>query len=142
MTTQTPMTVQQVFDGHDFRTNQGREGTDYYFNGHLTADQIADTYYTLYPEHRTEFPYAVDRDSIQYAWHLFTAHEDTCYLITADDPDEPFQPDDFRDTTFCTCEAYQALAYEGSGYEHRHPHPATQGQSGAVAVTWVTIGPA
>jgi hypothetical protein len=142
MTTQTPMTAEEVFAGHDFRTNQGREGTEYFFPGHLTADQIADTYYALYPEHRTNFPYAVKPGSIRHAWHVFTAHEDHCYLIADNDPDDPFTLDELRDFVFCTCAAYQALAHEGTGYEHRHPHHATDAQDGAIAVTWVTIEPA
>lgn len=44
MPTQTPMTVEEVFAGYDFRTNGDREGTTFYFNGHLTAEQVATTY--------------------------------------------------------------------------------------------------
>lgn len=142
MTTQTPMTAEEVFAGHDFRTNDGREGCDFYFRGHLTADQISETYYALYPEHRTEFPYNVDPDSVRHAWHRFTAHEDTCYLIASNDPEDPFTPDELRDPMFCSCQASQNMQHEGTGYEHRHPYPATAGQDGAIAVTWATIGPA
>ncbi|MGY0065130.1 hypothetical protein ACWY4P_53415 (plasmid) [Streptomyces sp. LZ34] len=141
MTTQTPMTAEEVFAGYDFRTNQGREGAEFFFNGHLTPDQIAETYYATYPEHRTEFPYAVDTASVRHTWHLFTAHEDDCYLIAEDHPSDPFEPDDFFDSALCSCAANAGLE-DGPGYEHRHPHPAAPEQPGAVAVTWVTIHPA
>ncbi|TQE33110.1 hypothetical protein [Streptomyces ipomoeae] len=142
MTTQTPMTVDAAFAGHTFRTNEGREGTTYFFNGHLTIEEVTKQYFELYPEHRVEYPYRVDGKSLRHAWHVFTAHEDDCYLITDDDPDEPFTPDDFENPTFCTCEAYQALAYDGTGYEYRHPHDATADTKGSIPVTWVTIAPA
>jgi hypothetical protein len=139
VTRPTPMTEAEVFDGYDFRTNDGREGFEHFFRGHLNADQIAEVYYALYPEHRTEFPYTIDTDSIRHAWHTFTAHEDTCYLIADADPEDPFEPDDFNDSTFCSCKAHQALAHEGTGYEYRHPHDAVAVTPGAIAVTWVTI---
>jgi len=139
MTTQTPMTAEQVFDGHAFRSNDGREGTTYFFDGHFTADQIATQYYDLYPEHRTDFPYKVDTSSVRHAWHVFTAHEDTCYLIADADPADPFTQEELVDPTFCSCQAYQALAHEGTGYEHRHPHEALESTPGAIAVTWVDI---
>ena len=141
MTIQTPLNTEQTFDGRDFRTNDGREGDTFFFNGHLTPEQIAETYYATFPEHRTQFPYKVDPGSIQHAWHRFTAHEDTCYLIAEADPDDPTQPDDFFDPTLCSCTARASLD-EGPGYEHRHPHPADAGQPGAIPITWATIGPA
>jgi hypothetical protein len=133
------MTLDAVFDGSDFRTNEGREGTTYFFNGHLTAEQVAEKYYAVYPEHRAQFPYVVVADSIRHEWHVFTAHEDDCYLIADADPDDPFDPDDFLDPTFCTCEAFQALAYDGTGYEYRHPHPASADADHSIPVTWVSI---
>lgn len=138
MTAQTPMTPSAVFEGQDFRTNEGRTGCRFYFDGHLTADQIEAAYFTLWPEHRTEYPYTVAQDSIRPSWHVFTEHEDTCYLIAAADPDDPFEPDDYRDATFCSCEAGPGLD-DGSGYEYRHPHPAAGDTPGAIPVTWVTI---
>ncbi|MFD9056190.1 hypothetical protein ACFWCM_12820 [Streptomyces albidoflavus] len=138
MTTQTPMTTEAVFDGLPFRTNLGREGTRHYFNGHLTPDQIAHTYYELYPDHRTDHPHTIDTNSIEHAWHQFTAHEDTCALITDEDPDDPWTDEDYLDPTFCTCNAGPGLD-DGKGYEYREPHPASAGQPGAVAVTWVNI---
>ncbi|MGW5694530.1 hypothetical protein ACWEWX_27385 [Streptomyces asiaticus] len=141
MTTQTPMTAEKVFDGCDFRASEGRDGTVFFFNGHLTTDQITDRYFAIYPEHRTQYPYAVDPDSVQHAWHLFTAHEDTCYLIAEADPDDPFTDDELSDPTFCSCAAMDNLE-AGTGYEYRHPYPAEAGQPGAVPVTWATIHPA
>jgi hypothetical protein len=135
------MAVQQVFDGYDFRTNDGRNSTEFFFNGHLTVDQIAETYYAAHPEHRTEYPYAVGPGSIRHAWHLFTLHEDTCYLIAEADPGQPFEPDEFFDPILCSCAAAASLDDDPSRH-HRHPHPAAPGQPGAVPVTWVTIHPA
>lgn len=141
MTTQTPMTPEEVFTGLNFRTNDGRQGDTFYFNGHLDAEQVAETYYAAYPEHRTRFPYAIETGSIRRAWHRFTLHEDDCYLIACADQDQPFQPDDFFDPTICSCSAAPSFD-AGTGYEHRHPHPAAPGQPGAIAVTWAAIGPA
>lgn len=137
MTAQTPMTVKEVFAGLDFRTNQGPEGVDYFFNGHLTDAQIADLYYGLYPEHRTQFPYTVDPDSVRRTWQQFTAHADDCYLVIGDE-DEP-GPLDFEELhVCCTCEA-AGNEELGVGYEHRYVYPAQEGQAGAIPVTWVSI---
>lgn len=141
MTTQTPLTAAEVFTGLNFRTNDGREGCDFFFCGHLTAEQVAETYYAAYPEHRTRHPYAIETGSIRRAWHRFTLHEDDCYLIAGGDPEMWPDPDDFFDPTLCSCAA-RASFDAGPGYEHRHPHPAAPGQPGAIAVTWATIGPA
>lgn len=140
MTTQTPMTPEEVFTGLNFRTNDGREGCDFFFCGHLTAEQVDELYYAAYPEHRARYPYAIETGSIRHAWHRFTLHEDDCYLI-AGAADAPFQPDDFFDPTICSCSAAPSFD-AGPGYEHRHPSPAAPGQPGAIAVTWATIGPA
>ncbi|MFD5386329.1 hypothetical protein ACFWMG_15535 [Streptomyces sp. NPDC127074] len=129
-TTQMPMTVEQVFAGATFRTNEGGQGTEFFFRGHLTAGQVAEVYFATYPEHRSRYPYAVEPGSVRREWHLFTAHEDDCYLAEGD-----------LDPILCTCAARAGLE-GGSGYEYRHPHPATPGQPGAVAVTWAAIGPA
>ncbi|MFI0822295.1 hypothetical protein ACH4TX_42020 [Streptomyces sp. NPDC021098] len=137
MTTQAPLTVEQVFDGLSFRTNDGRDGTEFFFRGHLGADLVADRYYATFPEHRIRYPHAVDASSIRHEWHLFTVHEDTCYLATEAPADDA---DDF-DPTLCSCSAAPSFD-AGPGYEHRHPHPAAPGQPGAIPVTWATIGPA
>lgn len=138
MTTQAPMTVEKVFDGYDFRSEH-REETEHFFPGHLAAGQIESIYFGLYPEHRAAWPYTVDASSIRHAWHVFTAHEDTCWLITDNDPEDPYTDDDYM---LCTCHAaYNADDNTGSGYEYRHPHPATPDTPGAIPVTWVTIGP-
>ncbi|MFJ6566614.1 hypothetical protein ACIQNU_04290 [Streptomyces sp. NPDC091292] len=137
MTSQTPMSVEQVFDGYDFRTNEGPESTDYFFNGHLAAVQIADLYYAIYPEHRAEYPYVVDADSIRQTWQQFTAHADNCYLVTGDDEEPgPLDFDEFF--ILCTCES-SANEDLGTGYEHRHVHASQEGQPGAIPVTWVSI---
>ncbi|MGW7688910.1 hypothetical protein ACWGMA_08450 [Streptomyces asiaticus] len=128
--TQTPMTAKQVFAGATFRTNEGHQGAEFYFRGHLAPDQVAETYYATFSEHRNQYPYAVEAGSIRHEWHLFTGHEDTCYLAE----DDPSNVDPF----LCTCAARAGLE-EGPGYEYRHPHPAAPGQPGAIAVTWATI---
>lgn len=138
MTIQTPMTAEQVFDGHDFRTNEGREGDRYYFSGHLSADRVADLYFALYPEHKTDFPYEVVKDGMERTWHVFTTHEDGCYLIAGADPDDPFEPDEFFDSSLCSCKAQQGFE-EHPSYYYRHPHPATVDTPGRIPVTWVTI---
>lgn len=146
MITQTPtsqpaMTVEEVFDGYDFRTNHGREGVRHYFRGHVNADQIDALYFELYPEHRTEYPYKVDATSILQTWTVFTVHEDNCYLAK-DDSEDPFTEEEYLGVLLCTCEAVQLRTHEGTGYEYRHPHPADEGTPGSVPVTWVTIYPA
>lgn len=137
MTTQMPMGIGEVFNGQDFRTNEGPEGTDYFFAGHLTATQIAQRYLTTYPEHRTQCPYTVDESSVRQAWHQFTAHADDCYLVTGDDEEPgPLDAEAFYD--LCTC-ASADNDNMGSGYEYRHAHPAQEGQRSAIPVTWVSI---
>jgi hypothetical protein len=132
VTDQTPLTAKHVFAGYTFRTNDGRNSSDFFFRGHLTVDQVAETYFATFPEHRTQYPYAVDPGSVRHEWHLFTAHEDTCYLAAEDDGFDP---------SLCTCAARAGLEHS-PGYKYRHPHPATPGQPGAIAVTWAAIGPA
>lgn len=132
MTAQTPMTAAEVFDGYDFRTNGGRWGSRFFFNGHLTAKELVEKYRLTHPE--SEWTYTLDTTTARHAWQVFTPHEDTCYLVTDADPDDPFTADDYD---LCTCETYQCLEHEGSGYEYRHPHPATAGTPGAIPVTWV-----
>lgn len=134
MTAQTPMTASQVFGGYDFRTNGGREGTRYYFNGHLTANQIADAYRRVYPNPVASGSYTLDTPTARHAWQVFTEHEDTCYLVARADTDGPFGPDDYF---LCSCNAAQSRQHDGSGYEYRHPHPATARTPGAIPVTWV-----
>lgn len=133
VTAQTPMTAEAVFEGRAFRTNEGHHAAEFYFRGHLTADQVAEVYYATFPEHRSRHPYAVEPGSVRHEWHLFTAHEDDCYLAE-DNPDDV-------DPFLCTCAAHASLDL-GPGYEYRRPHPAAPGQPGAVAVTWASIGPA
>jgi hypothetical protein len=128
------MTADEVFDGYDFRTNGGREGTTFYFRGHLTAEEIAATYSRTYPNPEATGSYRIDAASGRHAWHVFTQHEDGCYLIAA--ADGPFDLD--RDYDLCTCKAAQSRQNDGRGYEYRHPHPATKRTPGAIPVTWVT----
>jgi hypothetical protein len=113
VTTQTAMTVEKVFDGYDFRTNQGREGSSYYFPGHLAVEEIADKYFGVYPEHRTRFPYRIDPDSIRHAWHVFTPHEDDCYLASGADEYGPFGSDDYF---LCSCTAAHNRECDGRGH--------------------------
>jgi hypothetical protein len=133
---QTPMSIGDAFNGFDFRTNEGPEGTDYFFAGHLTAVQIAETYYAIYPEHRTRFPYTVDPGSVRHTWTRFTEHADDCYLVTGDEEPGPLNFEEFY--ICCTCHS-AGNSEVGTGYEYRHAHPATEGQSGAIPVTWVSI---
>lgn len=135
MTTQTPMTATDVFDGYDFRTNGGREGTSFYFRGHLTAKEITATYSRTYPNPEATGSYTLATATARHAWHVFTEHEDTCYLIACADPADPFDMN--RDYDLCSCEAAQARQYDGRGYEYRHPHPAVASTPGAIPVTWV-----
>lgn len=136
MTAQTPMTAAAVFDGYDFRTNGGREGDTFYFNGHLTAEEIADRYRLVYPDPEDSCSYTLDTATGHHAWHVFTEHEDTCYLSPGADEYGPFGPEQYD---LCTCEALQCREHEGRGYEYRHPHPATADTPGAIPATWVTI---
>ena len=134
MPTQTPMTVAEVFAGYDFRTNGGREGTTFYFNGHLAAKQITDTYSRTYPNPEATGSYTLDTTTARHAWHVFTAHQDDCYLIARANPNDPFGHDDYM---LCSCRAAQSREHDGRGYEYRHPHPATNRTPGAIPVTWV-----
>ncbi|MGW2223818.1 hypothetical protein [Streptomyces formicae] len=135
MTTQQPMTRETVFDGFGFRTNDGCERVTYFFDGHLDAEQIAELYFATYPEHRAQYPHAVDVESVRHAWHVFTYHEDDCYLVAAFDPQDPFTDDDYF---LCSCVASGGRE-EGASYEHREPHPASEHTPGAIPVTWVDI---
>lgn len=130
-----PMTADVVFDGYDFRTNQGREGTTYFFRGHLTAKEITDTYSRTYPNPEATGTYTLDTTTARRAWHVFTAHEDDCYLIACAEKDGPFDLD--RDYFLCSCKAAHNRECDGRGYEYRHPHPATASTPGAIPVTWV-----
>lgn len=138
MTTQTPMTVEAVFEGYDSRTNEGREGDRHFFSGHLDFEQISALYFSVYPEHRAQFPYVVGAGGIEHAWHVFTLHEDDCYLIAGADLDDPFDSDELLSASLCSCAAQQGFEDHPS-YYHRHPHPATAATPGAIPVTWVTI---
>lgn len=135
MTAQTPMTTAIVFDGYDFRTNQGREGATFYFRGHLTAEEIVATYSRTYPNPEHTGSYTVDTATARHAWHVFTAHEDDCYLSPGGDEYGPFDLD--RDYFLCSCKAAHNRECDGRGYEYRHPHPAIASTPGAVPVTWV-----
>lgn len=134
MTAQSPMTAEEVFDGYDFRTNGGREGTIFYFRGHLAAEEIATTYNRTYPNPETTGSYRIDASTARHAWHVFTPHEDTCYLAAGFDEYGPFGP---RDYDLCTCKAAHNRTCDGRGYEYRHPYPAAKGTPGAIPVTWV-----
>lgn len=134
MTTQPPMTADAVFDGYDFRTNQGREGTAFYFRGHLTAKEIADRYGRVYPNPEATGSYTLDAATARRAWHVFTAHEDDCYLSPGADEYGPFGPEQYD---LCSCTAAHNRECDGRGYEYRHPHLATARTPGAIPVTWV-----
>lgn len=134
MTTQSPMTVAEVFAGYDFRTNGGREGTTFYFRGHLTAEEITNTYSRTYPNPVAAGAYTLNADTACHAWHVFTPHEEACYLASGADEYGPFGPDDYF---LCSCTAAHNRECDGRGYEYRHPHPATKRTSGAIPVTWV-----
>lgn len=135
MPTQTPMTAEAVFAGYDFRTNGGREGTTFYFNGHLTAEQVATTYSRTYPNPGAIGAYSLDPATARHAWHVFTEHEDDCYLAPGGDEYGPFDLN--RDYDLCTCTAAHNRQNDGRGYEYRHPHRATPSTPGAIPITWV-----
>jgi hypothetical protein len=134
MTTQRPMTAEAVFDGYDFRTNGGPEGTTFYFSGHLTAKEIVEKYRLVYPGPEASRSYTLDTATASRAWHVFTEHEDICYLSRGADEYGPLTPDDY---SLCSCEAAHNRECDGRGYEYRHPHPATKSTPGALPVTWV-----